>query len=262
MRGLDVDTLIAPTRPPTMSRMTEPRAASPRRAAVGLPSADVVRATYAYNTLRNLIVHGRLAPGTRVGENELARRLGMSRTPIRSALQRLRQEGFVLADGDGRLSRALVAPLTREDARELFDLVAALEGVAARAAAARVPSERRTIVARMRKLNSELRAISKAQVPDPERRFQNDVEFHGCYLAAAGPRIMALHNAVKPQAERYIRVYISRLVGTSVGEHDAIVDALANGEPAQAQRAVEANWHNAADRLARVIDTAGEKGSW
>lgn len=225
-------------------------------------TGDAARGLHAYRTLRDLIVHGRLAPGTRIAENELSRRLGMSRTPIRSALQRLRHEGYVIVEGEGRLGRAIVAPLTREDAREVFAVVAALEGVAARTAAALEPPARRSIIARMRKLNGELRVISKSRVPDPDRRFQNDVDFHQCYLDVAGRRIRALHEAIKPQAERYIHVYVSRLVGTSVGEHEAIVEALASGEPEQAQRAAEANWRNAADRLARVIDTAGEKGSW
>ncbi|MGQ0767227.1 MAG: GntR family transcriptional regulator [Gemmatimonadota bacterium] len=236
----------------SISRLVPAQASSP----------DSVRGTLAYNTLRNLIVHGRIAPGTRIGENEVSQRLGMSRTPVRSALQRLRQEGFVVVEGDGKLSRALVAPLTCDDAREVFDILAAVEGVAARIAAGLPDLKRRVIVARMRKLNSELRAISRAKVPDPERRFLNDTEFHSCYIEAAGPRILALHTAVKPQAERYIRGYISRLVGTSVAEHDAIIDALASGEKLHAQRAVEANWHNAAERLALVMDSAGEKGSW
>lgn len=242
--------------------MAQPARAQTDRIATVPVRTDAIRSNHAYRTLRDLIAHGRLAPGTRVGENELGRRLGMSRTPVRSALQRLRQEGYILVEGEGRTSRTLVAPLTREDAHEVFDIVAALEGVAARMAASLAPAARRDIVTRMRRLNAELRAISKARVADPERRFQNDVEFHQCYVEVAGRRLKALHDAVKPQAERYIRVYISLLVGTSTAEHDAIIEALASGEPERAQRATEANWRNAAERLARVIDTAGEKGSW
>ncbi len=224
---------------------------------------DAVRATLAYRTLREFIVDGRMAPGTRIAEVEVAERLGMSRTPVRSALQHLRQEGFVMVSGEGRLRRTLVAPLTREDARELFDIVAALEGIAAREAASLGVAARRAIVAKMRRLTTDLRAISRSRAPDPNLRFQNDTEFHSCYMdVVAGTRLRALHDSIKPQAERYIRVYVSLLVGTSVGEHDAIVEALASGDPPEAQRTVEANWHNAAERLARVMDTAGEKGSW
>ena len=74
-----------------------------------------------------------------------------------------------------------------------------------------------------------------------------------------------MHDASKPQAERYIRMYISMLTGdirSSVDEHDAIISAIDDGRPEEAQRAVETNWRHAADRLARVIDVVGERGSW
>jgi DNA-binding GntR family transcriptional regulator len=83
--------------------------------------------------------------------------------------------------------------------------------------------------------------------------------------AGEGPRLIALHDAVKPQAERYIRMYISMLTGdirSSVDEHDAITDAIDAGRSDAAQHAVETNWRHAADRLAKVIETVGERGSW
>ncbi|MFB6240160.1 MAG: GntR family transcriptional regulator, partial [Gemmatimonadota bacterium] len=48
-----------------------------------------------YTRLRELIVRGQLAPGSRIIETDVAERLGVSRTPVRSALQRLEQEGFI-----------------------------------------------------------------------------------------------------------------------------------------------------------------------
>ena len=55
------------------------------------------RASQAYRRLRELIVHGRLAPGARIIETEVAGKLGISRTPVRAALQRLQQEGYISA---------------------------------------------------------------------------------------------------------------------------------------------------------------------
>ena len=83
--------------------------------------------------------------------------------------------------------------------------------------------------------------------------------------ASAGPRLIAMHDSVKPQAERYIRMYISMLtsdIKASVAEHDAIIDAIDAGEADAAQMAVQANWRHAADRIAKVIEVAGERGSW
>ena len=83
--------------------------------------------------------------------------------------------------------------------------------------------------------------------------------------ASAGPRLLALHDAVKPQAERYIRMYISMLTGdirASVYEHDIIIAAIDEGRADDAELAVQVNWRHAADRLSKVIAMAGERGSW
>ena len=83
--------------------------------------------------------------------------------------------------------------------------------------------------------------------------------------AAARTRLLNWHDAIKPQAERYARVYVSALVdeiATSVQEHAAIVEAIGAGDADRAQRAVQTNWRNAAVRLSRVIDSVGERGSW
>ena len=221
---------------------------------------------HAYDQLRELIVWGRLAPGSRIVESEIADRLGVSRTPTRSALHRLQQEGYVTAPDRANARRLTVAPLTQDDARELFHIVGQLEGMAARAAAERAPAERAAVARRLRELNRDLAQTARGDRPDPLRIFDVDTAFHRAYVeAGAGPRLLALHDAIKPQAERYIRLYISSLVDeitTSVAEHDVIIRHIADGEPLAAQQSVDTNWRNAALRLSRVIGTLGERGSW
>jgi DNA-binding GntR family transcriptional regulator len=225
---------------------------------------DRVSATY--RRLRELIVRGRLAPGARLIETELALRLGVSRTPVRAALSRLGQEGYIVSPGSGRRARPAVAALTREDATELFNIIAEVEGLAARRAAALAPPARRRLVRELRRLNGALLKSATARRPDPNRIFRQDEEFHAHYVhAAAGPRLLALHRGIKPQAERYVRVYVNALVGeigTSVVEHNAIIRAVDAANPDAAQRAVQTNWRNAAQRLSRVIATMGEHGTW
>jgi DNA-binding GntR family transcriptional regulator len=98
------------------------------------------------------------------------------------------------------------------------------------------------------------------------RIFDLDMEFHRTYVEdVAGARVIALHRAIKPQTERYVRLYVSTLLDelpTSVKEHELIVRAIARGDGIAAQRAVETNWHNAAERLASVIAEHGERGIW
>jgi len=220
----------------------------------------------AYEQLRELIVCGQLAPGSRIVESEIASRLGVSRTPVRSALHRLQQEGYIASGDVGKEQRLVIAPLTQGDARELFHIVGQLEGLAARGAAELPSSARMELVTTLSQLNGELSAAASVPRPDKLRIFEVDTAFHRAYVVAgAGPRLLALHDAIKPQTDRYIRLYISSLVDeivTSVEEHAVIVQCLADGDATGAETAVDTNWRNAALRLEKVIATLGERGSW
>jgi len=218
-----------------------------------------------YQELRSLIIWGQLPPGARIAERAVADRLGMSRTPVRSALHRLQQEGFVASYGRGRDQRLVVTPLTQEDGREIMLIVAHLESLAAHTAASLPAERRKPIVDRLRAVNKELAAASRRRGAGTHIH-DLDQEFHRTYVEdVVGPRLLALHRSIKPQIERYTRLYISALVDelpTSVREHDAIVRAIAKGDAMAAQRAVETNWRNAATRLSRVIAQLGERGNW
>jgi DNA-binding GntR family transcriptional regulator len=220
----------------------------------------------AYVQLRELIVHGRLAPGGRVIESDLAARLGTSRTPVRSALSRLQGEGYVVARRGGRRTQLTVAPLTREDGRELFWIVGELEALAAHCVARGDGGDPRRVAEAMQRTNTELLGASNADAPDPERLFDLHTRFHQTYVdACGGPRVQAMHAVVKPQAERYRRLYSTALGGhihSSLAEHESIVRAIRDGDPDAAERAVKTNWRNAAERLVRVIERMGERGSW
>lgn len=241
---------------PRPYRITEDRASPPER----LDNVSRV-----YNELRSLIIWGQLPPGARIAERVVAERLGASRTPVRSALHRLQQEGFVGSSGRAREQRLIVAPLTQHDGEELFIVVGHLEGLAARTAATLPAARRKVLVRRMRDLNRQLGAESRKR-GDVARVFDLDLEFHRAYVeGVVGPRLLTLHRAIKPQCERYSRIYISVLIdelSASLREHDEIARCIADGDDAGAQLAAETNWHNAALRLTRVIGQHGERGSW
>jgi DNA-binding GntR family transcriptional regulator len=213
-----------------------------------------------------MIVKGRLAPGGRVIESDLADRLGTSRTPVRSALHRLQGEGYVIARRGGRRTLLTVAPLTREDGRELFWIVGELEAMAAHWVARGDGSGRQVVAEALQRTNQELFLTSDEEHPDAGRLFDLHTRFHQTYVdACGGPRVQAMHGVVTPQAERYRRLYSTALGGhihSSLAEHEAIIRAIARGDPEGAELAVKANWRNAAERLVRVIDRVGEHGSW
>lgn len=253
---------------PMPATVRRPAKKAPRRTprAKDVPVvAPVDNVTRAYHDLRHVIVGGQLPPGSRISERILAQRLGLSRTPVRSALHRLEQEGFVTAQGHGRERRLIVAPLTMSDGREVMFIVGHLEGLAARTAASLPATRRREIVRRLREVNAELAAQSR-RPGDATRFFELDIEFHSRYVeGVVGPRLLTLHRAIKPQSDRYSRLYVSVLLdqlATSVKEHETIAASISQGDADAAQRAAETNWHNAAERLTRIIAKQGERGSW
>lgn len=229
-------------------------------------AARVDRPKQVYEQLRELIVHGRLAPGSRLVETDIATRFGVSRTPVRGALQRLQQEGYIVDSPSMRQSRPTVAPLTGDDAAELFDIVGQLEALAAASAASLPPARRQALAKELTAINNDFRKAAESGRPDHNRLWDLDERFHErCVEFAAGPRLRLLHGSVKPQAERYERLYVSYLAGeiaTSVAEHEVIIAAIEQGDAEGAKVAVERNWHNAAQRLGRVIERVGDRGRW
>jgi DNA-binding GntR family transcriptional regulator len=214
-----------------------------------------------------LIVHGKLAPGTWVIEADLASRLGYSRTPIRGALQLLQQEGYIVGSPKGiSKSRMLVAPLTKEDARELYSIVGHLEGLSARLTAQLPLEKRQEVTERLTSFNEGLAGLARARHSDAQRIFELDLNFHRTVVeASAGPRLLEIHRTVQPQAERYWRLYAGAIVddlSESVAEHAAIIAAILDGDADKAELGIQRNWQNGADRLAEVINIAGERGSW
>jgi len=131
--------------------------AGSRRAAEPLDNVTTI-----YNELRALILSGQLPPGARVAERAVVARTGHSRTPVRSALHRLQQEGLVASLGRPGDQRLIVTPLTAADGHEVFLLEGHLEGLAAGEAAA-LPVEKRTRLARrLREVNHDFAAAARS----------------------------------------------------------------------------------------------------
>src|SRR5690348_15159913 len=131
----------------------------------------------AYRQLREMIVHGKLSPGTWIIEADLAERLGLSRTPIRGALHWLQQEGYAISSENGSKSRMSVAPLTREDARELYSIIGHIEGLAARLTAQLPGSNRNKVMKLLRQYNAGLAELAQTRRSEASRIFELDMHF-------------------------------------------------------------------------------------
>jgi DNA-binding GntR family transcriptional regulator len=248
--------------------MVAKRPGAPARRPRKSPSAGRTLADAAHARLRDSIVTLRLAPGAPLAEVEVCRRLGISRTPVRAALARLRQEGLVETTGTTRPGRVRVTPLTAADMRELFLMVGALDGVAARLAAGLTAARREAVVRDAEEINRRLRALSVTDASDIRAAQDLDVRFHRCYeQAGSGPRLLAKLAALHARRERYVRVYTEALVHThsvqeSLGEHGAIVAAIAAGDADAAERSAVFNYRNALERYWRIVAIHGDRSSW
>lgn len=242
-----------------------PARAPGRKRPTGRP-ADGTLVGQAYEAIRDLITAGHLAPGSRVVERELARRLGVSPTPVRAALHRLGQQGYLRTVAAGRLPRLVVAPLQRADMAELYFLIGDLEGWAALHCAEAPRAERVAVADRIGGLNRALGALTGTRPLDLRRSHGLDAQWHRTIVAAgAGPRLSALVATLQPQADRYHQLYVASLgdaVAVSVAEHAAVERAIRRGDAPGARAAMMANWANSAERLGRVIEARGELGSW
>ena len=218
------------------------------------------RISRAYEQLYELIVHGRLPPGARIAEGPLAEMLGVSRTPVREALQRLRQEGLLIevGGGTGLRGRLAVAPLLRERMEELYTLAGAIEGLAARGVSKIETGEREQLARRLETIERAFHAEARRRSPEYDRLFELHQAFHRAFVeAGAGPETLAVLRAIKPQLDRFEWFY-APIAGPDFSptrsEHAAIVQAVRRGNAQELERAVRANWLNGAQRLGPSIE--------
>ncbi len=219
----------------------------------------------AYERLRELVVDGRLGPGAPLIEADLSKRLGVSRTPVRAALQRLRQEGFVVASPVGEALRPIVAPLTADDLGEVFLMAGAFEAVAARTAAGLDTRRRDRLAAALERASGGLEGAGSAQTPDRRTAAERRAHFHRLVAGAGtGPRLRGELDVLNPQADRYLRAYDPAFLGLAeaLAEQRAIAAAVRAGDGNTAAQAVASHWRRASERLRPVIAAAGEQGTW
>jgi DNA-binding GntR family transcriptional regulator len=137
----------------------------------------------ALDRLRALILEGEYRPDERLVEEQLAERLGVSRTPVRQALTMLEAEGLVEIEPN---KGAVVCSFSIEDVWDIYDLRAVLEGYAARRAASKIEEPE---IERLEELAGEQEGISPESARDREEAIRRVVEvnqeFHGTIIEAS-----------------------------------------------------------------------------
>ncbi len=188
--------------------------------------------TDAYGLILEAIDTGLYRPGDRLVESELAERLGVSRTPVREALQRLETQSLLTRDGRS----LIVASLDHNQLAELYVVRAELEGLAARLAARHATPEEMRVLREMvdedRALLSNPKALSRAN-----RRFHKQIH-------------LASHNRYLVQQLDLVHRSMALMATTSLAAQGRGEDALA--EHAAIVTAIEARAEDAADEALKL----------
>ena len=191
-----------------------------------LPLRDVV-----FQTLRQAILSGRVQPGERLMEIHLARRLGVSRTPVREAIRKLELEGLVcIVPRKG----AVVAEITQSDMEDVLEVRRALEDLAVRKA-----SQCMSAVQLEALKAASFRFEECLREGDLRASAQADEDFHEIISEATGNlRLLQILNNLRSQIYRY---RLENLKDKSsypdlIRQHALIIEAMAAHDPEKASQ--------------------------
>jgi DNA-binding GntR family transcriptional regulator len=201
-----------------------------------------------YESLRQWIVEGTLEPGETLKDSELADRLGVSRTPVREALCRLRDEGLVHISASKWTKVAEVSP---EDIDRLVAIVSCLEVLALEQA---FPGLDQAQLARMRQVNQSLRQALLTG------RFEDAAEanrvFHGIIVEGSrNPELVDIIKRVKSKTRRLGTYYFRShniVPSSAIEEHEALIAAIADGDLEEGKRLLSWHWDQVVARLRRA----------
>jgi DNA-binding GntR family transcriptional regulator len=202
------------------------------------PLTRVCLSDAAYERLRDWILDGTLIPGEALRDEALAEALGMSRTPVRDALQRLETEGLVLSTPT---RRTYVSPVTTEQAHEIYPITAHLEALALRLA---FPHLGEDTLAEMTAANARLKEA--LQRGDPSAAMAADQELHDGFIARCdNEQLIALLRELRCKVRRIERAFWSAADRTpSVLDHAELIAALHAKDMEAGQRILARNWQH------------------
>jgi DNA-binding GntR family transcriptional regulator len=189
-----------------------------------------------WTEIERRIVCGELSAGSRLDEDQLAGDLEVEAPVVREALCRLERDGFVRPEHGGTFA---VSPMSEIEVREGYPVVILLEGLAVRS----TPEYPAESIARLRAIN----AAMADEGSDPLAAATHDWEFHEELVRHCGnDQLLSTLRPLKRLMLRYEYHYMSArdFVSRSVHQHDAIIEALEQGDRERASALVEDNFRD------------------
>lgn len=201
-----------------------------------------------FESLREAIITGRLRPGERMMEIQMAEEMGVSRTPVREAIRKLELEGLVVM-----IPRkgAYVAGLSLKDIADVFEIRGALEGLAAELAAERITDEEQDEMERYLVMIAEY-----IEAGDIEKVVEIDTDFHTLlYKCSRNSRLSQIISNLREQIQRFRTTSLSYpgRMKTALEEHRKIVEALAARDGELARRIAQEHIENAENSMMGMI---------
>jgi len=197
------------------------------------------------DALRAAIVDGTLAPGTPLRQDAIARHFSVSAIPVREALRQLESEGWAKVEVH---KGATVAPLSADEAREIYEIRSALESLALGLA---IP---RHTAASLREVTKLCKAAEGE--PDPSLYVARNEAFHmSLYAPAARPQLCEMIANLHRRGERYLRLKFGfpEYKGESDHEHEVLLDAVLRRDVAAAQALVAAHLIGTGELIYRFL---------
>lgn len=197
--------------------------------------------------IRNLIFSGQLRPDQKIDQDELAESLGVSKLPVREALIRLENEALVR--GVPRRG-VFVAPITREDVRDHYQIYGMVEGIAAQRAAARLDdSQLEHLAALVEKMHSG---------DDSEQQEKLNHDFHRAVnLAGGSPKLLSVLQLLSKTMPARFYEFASGWADVAAGQHERIMEALRVRDEAEAEAAMRDHIVSGGEYAIRMLEQSG-----
>jgi DNA-binding GntR family transcriptional regulator len=184
-----------------------------------------------YEKLRESITYGKLFPGERLVEDDLAKQFKSSRSPVREALRLLEAEGLITFERNKGIT---VAKLSIKQVEEIYDLLLLLESYAARAASMEISD---TSLNRLRTIHEKLKVAAKSG--NLTEWFDNNYQFHNFFFKHCGnDNLIKTVNNLKRKVHRYdyLAIGVPGDFETFIKQHEAMLQGCEKRDGAMVER--------------------------
>ncbi|MFC7442556.1 GntR family transcriptional regulator [Laceyella putida] len=204
----------------------------------------------AFNQLQRWIIDGTLTPGEKLYDGEIAEALGISRTPVREALQLLQMQGFV-ETFPGKETK--VTTISKKDVLKIYSPLASLQALAAEEAAKIITVDQ---IEKLKEINLQYEsAINNEQ---HIKAMETDEQFHYLILDIAdNPYISHFSSILQLHIRRLKYVFLQQPVTSkndSLKEHELIIKSFAERDGENASQIMKQNWLRPMEEVYRVLD--------